>query len=133
MSSRPLQRKIMPAAADSAASPIIVHIAIGPCDESGHCPTSASGNGREVSSALFLSEALVDLGWRALYTGAQHIEDVHDTGLALGRALFTAPIRALLLEAAHTAVAKGARVQVRLQINSPELAALPWELSLIHI
>jgi hypothetical protein len=100
---------------------------IGPCDESGRCPTRASGNGRDVASALFLSEALVDLGWRALHTDAQHIEDVHDTGLALGRALFTAPIRALILEAAHTAAAQGARVQVRLQINSPELAALPWE------
>jgi len=127
MSSRPLQRKIMPAAADSAASPIIVHIAIGPCDESGYCPTRASGNGREVASALFLSEALIDLGRRALHAGAQHIDDVQDTGLALGRALFTAPIRALILEAAHTAAAKGARVQVRLQINAPELAALPWE------
>jgi peptidoglycan/xylan/chitin deacetylase (PgdA/CDA1 family) len=117
----------MPAAPDSATFPIIVHIMIGPRDELGHCPTCASGNGREVVSALFLSEALVDSGWRVLHTGAQHIEDVHNIGLALGRALFTAPIRALILEAARTAATEGTRVQVRLQINSPELAALPWE------
>lgn len=117
----------MPAAPDSTTSPIIVHITIGPCDDLGGCPTRASGNGHEVASALFLSKALVDLGWRALHAGAQRIEDVHDIGLALGRALFTTPIRTLLLEAARTAAARGVRVQVRLQINVPELAALPWE------
>ncbi len=117
----------MPAAPDSTTPPIIVHIAIGPCDDRGGCPTRASGNGHEVASALFLSEELVDLGWRALRAGAQRIEDVHDIGLALGQALFTTPIRTLLLEAARTAAARGVRVQVRLQINVPELAALPWE------
>ncbi len=110
------------------ATPIVVfHIAVGPFDGNGHCPVQASVNGRAVASELHLAEPLVDLGYQALHAGMQRIADVAAIGQALGRALFTPPVRALLLDAAHSAAADGARLQMRLQINAPELAALPWE------
>ncbi|MCS6939075.1 MAG: polysaccharide deacetylase, partial [Roseiflexus sp.] len=110
------------------ATPVVVfHIAIGPFDDNSHCPVQASVNGRTVASELHLAEPLLDLGSQALHAGMQRIEDVPAVGRALGRALFTPPVRTLLLDAARTAAAEGARLQVRLQINAPELATLPWE------
>ncbi|MDW8145445.1 MAG: polysaccharide deacetylase family protein [Roseiflexaceae bacterium] len=110
------------------ATPVVVfHIAIGPFDDNGHCPVQASVNGRAVVSGLHLAEPLLNLGCQALHAGMQRIEDVPTVGRALGRALFTLPVRTLLLDAARSAAAEGARLQMRLQINAPELAALPWE------
>lgn len=109
-------------------TPVVVfHIAVGPFDGNGHCPVQASVNGRAVASELHLAEPLLDLGYQALHAGMQRIEDVAAVGRVLGRALFAPPVRTLLLDAARTAAADGARLQVRLQINAPELAALPWE------
>ncbi len=109
-------------------TPVIVfHIAIGPFDSSGQCPIRAGVDGRTAVSELHLAESLLDLGHRALHTGVQRIEDFPAVGRALGRALFTPPVRTLLLDAARSAAAGGARLQVHMQINEPELAALPWE------
>lgn len=47
--------------------------------------------------------------------------------LALGQTLFPAPLRQLLLDVARGADEAGARVQIQLQVQPPELAALPWE------
>ncbi|GIW00213.1 polysaccharide deacetylase family protein [Roseiflexus sp.] len=106
---------------------VVFHIAIGPLDDDGRCPVRARVNGRAAVSELHLAGSLFDLGHQALHAGAQRIANIPDVGRALGRALFTLPIRTLLLDAARSAAADGARLQVRLQINTPELAALPWE------
>lgn len=117
-----------PARTGIDATPVVVfHIAIGPFDGNGRCPVQASVNGRAVASELHLADPLLDLGNQALHTGVQRIEDVPAVGRALGRALFAPAVRTLLLDTARTAAADGARLQVRLQINAPELAALPWE------
>jgi peptidoglycan/xylan/chitin deacetylase (PgdA/CDA1 family) len=109
-------------------TPVMVfHIAVGPFDDDGRRLVQARVNGRAAMSELHLAESLIDLGCQALHAGAQRIADFPDVGRALGRALFTPPVRALLLDAARAAAADGARLQVRLQINAPELAALPWE------
>lgn len=50
-------------------------------------------------------------------------------GLALGRALFPAPVRQLLIDVARGADEAGARVQIQLEVAPPELANLPWELA----
>lgn len=105
----------------------VFHIAIGPFDSNGHCPVRASVNGRTAVSELHLAESLLDLGYQALHTGVQRIEDFPAVGRALGRALFMPPVRTLLLDAARSAAASGAGLQVHMQINAPELAALPWE------
>lgn len=118
----------VPAQTGIEVTPVVVfHVAIGPFDDNGHCPVQASLNGRAVASELHLAEPLIALGYQALHAGARRIEDVPAVGRALGRALFTPPVRTLLLDAARSAAADGARLQVRLQINAPELAALPWE------
>lgn len=48
-------------------------------------------------------------------------------GQLLGQALFTAPIRQLLLASAREAAADEGRLRLQLQLSSPELSLLPWE------
>lgn len=54
-------------------------------------------------------------------------EELNTIGRQLGRALFTPRVRDLLLECAKTVAQNEQRLQIQLQINKPEIAALPWE------
>ncbi|PMP74463.1 MAG: polysaccharide deacetylase, partial [Chloroflexus aggregans] len=55
-----------------------------------------------------------------------------DMGVELGNMLLQAPIRRLLIEAARDAIEQGARMQMQLVIEPPELVALPWEWMALH-
>ncbi|MDW8405542.1 polysaccharide deacetylase [Chloroflexus sp.] len=50
-----------------------------------------------------------------------------EASVELGEWLLPASIRRLLIEAAREAAEHGARMQLRLEVAAPELAALPWE------
>ncbi len=54
-------------------------------------------------------------------------EELSNLGRQLGRALFSPEVRNLLLERAKEAAENEQRLQIQLQINKPEIAALPWE------
>lgn len=54
-------------------------------------------------------------------------DDPAALGPALGQALFPPPLRGLLMDVARGADTSGARMQIQLQMASPELEALPWE------
>jgi len=110
-----------------AARIVPFHIIVGPVDDEGRCPVHASAGSRVADAGLVLPEDLVTLGAQLLQPGARRVEPPVELGKALGRALFTPPLRALLLDTARAAAADDARLQLRLQINAPELATLPWE------
>lgn len=55
-----------------------------------------------------------------------------EMGVELGNMLLQAPIRSLLIEAAREAIEQGARMQMRLVIEAPELVTLPWEWIALH-
>ena len=54
-------------------------------------------------------------------------EELDTIGRQLGRALFIPRVRDLLLECAKVVAQNEQRLQIQLQINKPEIAALPWE------
>lgn len=54
-------------------------------------------------------------------------DDPAALGPALGQALFPPPLRGLLMDVARGADTSGARLQIQLQVGTPELEALPWE------
>lgn len=123
----------MPPDTDNQSAPgvsaraVPFHLIIGPLDDDGHCLARAVAEGREAVAELYLPDEILLLGERLMQPGMHQAGDLAEIGRTLGRALFAPQIRHLLLETARAAAAAGARVQLRLQINSPELAALPWE------
>jgi peptidoglycan/xylan/chitin deacetylase (PgdA/CDA1 family) len=103
-------------------------ITISPANETGSFPVHASAGSSESESVLELPEDLLLQGEQLLLPYASlPIEDLAGIGRQLGRALFTPRLRGMLLEQARAAAQISARVQIQLQINVPELAALPWE------
>ncbi len=88
----------------------------------------ARGSMGEATAELVLPGAIEALGARLLRPGVfDAAADAAAIGRVLGRALLSQPVRELLLACARAAAQERARLQVRLQIAAPELAALPWE------
>ncbi len=103
-------------------------ITISPQSSPGVFPVYSSAGGIEANSLLELPDALLLQGEELLEPYASlPMKDLAAIGRQLGRALFTPRLRGLLLEQARAAAQVNARVQIQLQINIPELAALPWE------
>jgi peptidoglycan/xylan/chitin deacetylase (PgdA/CDA1 family) len=108
--------------------PLTLRIMIGPRGEDGTFPVRASAGEAQADSALALPEELVQLGEDLLRPGVQiPALELAGIGRLLGRGLFTPRLRGMLLEQARAAAQQQARLQIQLQINVPELAALPWE------
>jgi peptidoglycan/xylan/chitin deacetylase (PgdA/CDA1 family) len=104
------------------------HIAIGPRGSDGVYAVRATTKGGETTTELELPEALLALANRLLQPGIRlPLGDAPALGQALGRALLAPPLRDMLLRSARAAAQSGDRLQVQLQIATPELAALPWE------
>ncbi|WP_298815835.1 polysaccharide deacetylase [Chloroflexus sp.] len=87
------------------------HIVIGARTSQGY-PLRATGGGRS-AEAVALPLVLT--------------QPVAAAGNELGQWLLPVPIRRLLIDLAREASARGARMQLRLEVAAPELAALPWE------
>lgn len=81
----------------------------------------------ERTAELVLPPVLAPVAERLAHGGAQPLPDPGALGRALGRALFSPPLRDMLLGSARQAARDGMRVQLQFQIAPPELAALPWE------
>lgn len=81
----------------------------------------------ERTAELVLPPALVPVAERLAHAGTQPLSDPGALGRALGRALFSPPLRDMLLGSARQAARDGLRLQLQFQIAPPELAVLPWE------
>jgi peptidoglycan/xylan/chitin deacetylase (PgdA/CDA1 family) len=109
------------------------HISIGPYTSGESYPVRATFQRAETLSELQLPELVLDGTADLLETGDLALDDAVMFGRALGRALFTPPLRDLLLQSVKTAARLGERLQIQLQIAPPELAPLPWELMTIGL
>ena len=68
----------------------------------------------------------------ATLNGDLWLDDPRVVGARMGRWLFVPSIHRLLIAVARQAEPRGARLQLRIEIQPPELANLPWEyLSLV--
>jgi peptidoglycan-N-acetylglucosamine deacetylase len=104
------------------------HIAIGTRASNGAYAVHATSQGAAVTSELTLPDPLQAAAARLLEPGARvRVGDAPALGRGLGRALFAPPLRDMLLRSRRGSVKEGARLQIQLQIDAPELAALPWE------
>jgi hypothetical protein len=63
----------------------------------------------------------------ATLNGDLWLDDPRVLGARMGRWLFVPSIHRLLIAVARQAEPRGARIQLRLEIQPPELANLPWE------
>jgi peptidoglycan/xylan/chitin deacetylase (PgdA/CDA1 family) len=105
------------------------HIFLGPRVAGGAYHVRAVFDGDEVRADLQLPDFMLDFAARLVRSAAPApLGDPALIGRTLGRALFTPPVRELLVGAAKHAARSGRRLQLQLQIAAPELAALPWEL-----
>jgi peptidoglycan/xylan/chitin deacetylase (PgdA/CDA1 family) len=109
------------------------HISIGPYTSGESYPVRATFERVERLSELQLPELVLDATADLLETGELALDDAAVFGRALGRALFTPPLRELLLQSVKLAARVGGRLQLQLQIAPPELAPLPWELMTIGL
>ena len=90
-------------------------------------PVRMRAGASERTAELVLPPALAPLAERLAHAGTQPLPDPGALGQAMGRALFSPPLRDMLLGSARQAARDGLRLQIQLQIAPPELAALPWE------
>lgn len=107
--------------------PIPFQILIGPRAFGDTYPVRAIAGQAERTSDLLLPPLLQQIAERLYHTGTQPAGDAATLGRALGQALFTPPLRDLLLATARRAAQNQRRLQIQLQIAPPELATLPWE------
>lgn len=103
-------------------------ITIGSRSPDGAYSVHATTERGETWTELRLPEQLLAASdWLAQPGAVLPIRDPAGLGRALGRALFAPPLRDLLLRSIRAAAKSRRRIQIRLQVGSPELELLPWE------
>lgn len=85
------------------------------------------------ATPVAIPDDIIQLGIRLLQPhNVEPLGDAAALGRTLGSILFPAVVRDLLISSAREAHAENGRIQIQLQIAVPELAALPWEWSIIE-
>lgn len=111
-----------------APSVYAVWIHIGPRRATGDYPLDIVAAGGEVRSRLVFPERLLKRAAQLLHPrGVYAAGDEAAFGVFLGRQIFSADVRVLLLRSIVQARENNAALRLLLQIDPPEVAALPWE------
>ncbi len=107
---------------------MIFHIHIGEQEAEGYFPLQVTAPAGDMYERLTLPQLLLERAAQLLQPGpALPTSDEAALGIFLARQIFTPPIRSLLSRSAAAARQSSSILNLTLQIDSPVLAALPWE------